>query len=139
MIRPRHLISGFSAVVVVWIGSGAPLLAKPLRVGVTGTPPFVTQTEAGFDGISIDVWRAVAEENKLNYELIPQESPDEGIEAVDRETIDLLIGPISITPRRLAVRTSISHSHTSSPKQGSWFRSVRQRCSAASRCFSAQP
>ena len=73
MIRPRHLISGFSAVIVVVIGSGTPLLAEPLRVGVTGTPPFVTQAESGFDGISVDVWRAVAEENKLNYELIPQE------------------------------------------------------------------
>ena len=103
MIRPRHLISGFSAVILVLIGSGIPLLAKPLRVGVTGTPPFVTQAESGFSGISVDVWRAVAEENKLNYELIPQESPDEGIAAVDRETIDLLIGPISITPRRLAM------------------------------------
>ena len=89
MIRPRHLISGFSAVIVVVIGSGTPLLAEPLRVGVTGTPPFVTQAESGFDGISIDVWRAVAEENKLNYELIPQGSPDEGIEAVDRENMSV--------------------------------------------------
>ena len=103
MIRPRPLISCLSAVMVVLISGAAPLLAKPLKVGGTGTPPFVTKTGSGFSGISVDVWREVAEENKLTYELIPQESPDEGIRAVDSEAIDLLVGPISITPRRLAI------------------------------------
>ena len=103
MIRPKHLIRGLAAAVVLSVVHGSPLLAKTLKVGVSGTPPFVIQKDLGFEGISLDVWEEVARQNKLAYELIPQESPDEGIRAVDDETIDLLVGPISITPGRLAI------------------------------------
>jgi len=103
MIRPKHLIRGLAAAVVLSVVHGSPLLAKTLKVGVSGTPPFVIQKDLGFEGISLEVWEEVAKQNNLAYELIPQESPDEGIRAVDDETIDLLVGPISITPGRLAI------------------------------------
>ena len=52
-------------------------------------------------GISLNIWRRVAEDNNLSYELVEQPSPKAGIEAVHDGEIDVLVGPISITPDRL--------------------------------------
>ena len=84
---------------------GAPLMAKSLRVGVSGSAPFVMtdQDSDGYSGISLDIWRRVAEENDLAYTLIEQKSPEAGITALADRTIDVLVGPISITARRLAL------------------------------------
>ena len=82
---------------------GLPAQARKLKVGISGSPPFVIQENNSIQGISLDVWRQVAKDNALDYELVPQRSPEAGIAAVDQDQIDLLIGPISITPRRLAM------------------------------------
>ena len=80
-----------------------PIRAETLKVGVTGSPPFVIREGEKSSGISLDVWLHIAEENDLTYELISQSSPKKGIQALNDGSIDLLIGPISITPRRLAM------------------------------------
>ena len=80
-----------------------PIRAETLKVGVTGSPPFVIREGEKSSGISLDVWLHIAEENELTYELISQPSPKKGIQALNDGSIDLLIGPISITPRRLAM------------------------------------
>ena len=84
------------------IASATPLWAEPLKVGVIGSPPFVIQNGAQYDGISVDVWRAMASDNNLQFQLVPQPTPLAGIDAVERGQLDLLVGPISITPARLA-------------------------------------
>ena len=80
-----------------------PIKAETLKVGVTGSPPFVIREGEKRSGISLDVWLHIAEENDLAFDLISQSSPKEGIQALNDGSIDLLIGPISITPRRLAM------------------------------------
>ena len=45
-------------------------------------------------GISLEIWRRVAEDNNLSYELITQPTPKAGIEAVDEGVIDVLVGRI---------------------------------------------
>ena len=80
-----------------------PISAETLRVGVTGSPPFVISEGEKSSGISLDVWLHLAEENDLAYELISKSSPEKGIQALNDGSIDVLIGPISITPRRLAM------------------------------------
>ena len=93
-----------SAVVLVAVLLvGLPAQARKLKVGISGSPPFVIQENNSFQGISLDVWRQVAEDNELVYDLVPQSSPEVGIAAVDQGEIDVLVGPISITPRRLAM------------------------------------
>ena len=84
-------------------GSALPLQANELRVGISGSAPFVIQDGDSTSGISLDIWRRVAEDNNYSYELIPQPSPKAGIEAVDEGEIDVLVGPISITSGRLAM------------------------------------
>ena len=40
-----------------------PLMARTLKVGVSGSSPFVIQNNGARNGISIDIWRKIAEEN----------------------------------------------------------------------------
>jgi polar amino acid transport system substrate-binding protein len=84
-------------------GSALPLQAHQLKVGISGSAPFVIKSGDHISGISLEIWRRVAEDNNLSYELIPQPTPKAGIEAVDDGSIDMLVGPISITSRRLAI------------------------------------
>ena len=76
-------------------------MARTLKVGVSGNAPFVIQKDGGSSGISLDIWRRIAEENNLSYRLIKQATPRQGILALNKGEIDLLVGPISITPERL--------------------------------------
>ena len=78
-----------------------PLMARTLKVGVSGIAPFVIQEEGGSSGISLQVWRRIAEDNNLSYRLIQQATPQKGILALNDGEIDLLVGPISVTPDRL--------------------------------------
>ena len=72
-------------------------------------------------GISLNIWRRVAEDNNLSYELLEQPSPKAGIEAVDDGEIDVLVGPISITSRRLAMPRRSPCSSPVPPKRPSAF------------------
>ena len=76
-------------------------MARTLKVGVSGNAPFVIQKDGGSSGISLDIWRRIAEDNNLSYRLIKQATPRQGILALNKGEIDLLVGPISITPERL--------------------------------------
>jgi len=93
-----------AVVVIISVVVATPLLAqeKKLRIGVAGSPPFVIKHEnKPPEGISVEIWEALAKENKLTYELIPQNSVKTGIEGVEQGKIDILIGPVSITADRL--------------------------------------
>ena len=75
---------------------------QKLKVGVAGSPPFVIKEEGELTGISIDIWKEIALRGQFNYEFIPQENVSDGLNAVADRKLDILIGPISITPDRLA-------------------------------------
>jgi polar amino acid transport system substrate-binding protein len=101
-----------AAVLVLAALLGTPVLAAPvagatLRVGVSGSAPFVIAGEAadgaGAEGISLDVWQEIAEAADLDYQLVPVESTDANVRAVADGELDVAIGPISITPQRLAL------------------------------------
>ena len=99
----RKFRQKFTLVLVTLLVVGLPAQARKLKVGISGSPPFVIQENNSIQGISLDVWRQVAKDNALDYDLVPQRSPEAGIAAVDQGQLDLLVGPISITPRRLAM------------------------------------
>lgn len=109
MIRNRRsLFNGRSLIatglIALFACAGGPLAARILRVGVSGSAPFVIEDPVGdgLSGISIDVWRRVAEANDLPYDFFRQDSADAGIAAVEANAIDVLIGPVSVTASRLA-------------------------------------
>ncbi|MBE9203621.1 transporter substrate-binding domain-containing protein [Synechocystis salina LEGE 06099] len=79
--------------------------SQNLKVGVVGNPPFVVygENDAEVTGISLDVWRAIAQSQKWNSQYLRQNSISEGIKAVAEGKLDILIGPISVTPERAAI------------------------------------
>ena len=79
----------------------APAPAQKLRVGVAGSAPFAIEDGDEFKGISVDIWKEIAREQEFEYELIRQPTVLSGLNAVANDELDLLIGPISITPQRL--------------------------------------
>ena len=97
-------------VLVAFLLVGLPAQARKLKVGISGSPPFVIQENNSFQGISLDVWRQVAEDNGLVYDLVPQSSPEVGIAAVDQGQIDVLVGPISINPPQIGHARGRFHS-----------------------------
>ncbi|AIE74791.1 MULTISPECIES: transporter substrate-binding domain-containing protein [unclassified Synechocystis] len=80
--------------------------SQTLKVGVVGNPPFVVYGENDIDatGISLDVWQAIAQSQQWDSQYLRQKSISEGIKAVAEGELDILIGPISITPERAAIK-----------------------------------
>jgi polar amino acid transport system substrate-binding protein len=76
--------------------------ARVLRVGVSGSPPFVEKNGELYEGISVEVWRQIAAARELDYRFILQPNTDLNVKAVANGRLDLAIGPISITPDRMA-------------------------------------
>lgn len=101
LIRRPVLAAGLF--LTMQLAAPAPLMARTLRVGISGSPPFVIRNADGFSGLSVEIWRKVAEDNDIPYKLIAQPSPNDGIAAVGNWDVDVLVGPISITAKRLAI------------------------------------
>ena len=80
--------------------------SSKLRVGIAGEPPGVIISSYEDDqtttGISVEIWRELAAELNLSYELIYHHSISEVLEALAAKEIDLAIGAISITDETIA-------------------------------------
>ena len=120
-------------------GSVLPLQANQLKVGISGTAPFVIKSGDHISGISLEIWRRVAEDSNLNYELIPAADSQSRHRSGGRSAdIDVLVGPISITSRRLAIPgIEFTQPYFLSKGGHSCFLSRHHPFSAASRCSSA--
>lgn len=72
-----------------------------LRVGVAGSAPFVILEEAPRPvGISVEVWRAVAESANIPYRLTSINNISTALNQLNKNEFDVIIGPISITSER---------------------------------------
>ena len=87
---------------IILISLPVQTVAKQLRVGVSGSPPFVMGGTDMLSGISVEIWNDVAERLDQSYEFVIQPNTNANIRAVADGKVDLAIGPISITPARLA-------------------------------------
>lgn len=77
-------------------------VAAPLKVGVSGEAPFVERSGDKFGGISLTIWREIAGINNLDYQLVPQPNAQANLDALAAGELDVAIGPITITPQRVA-------------------------------------
>jgi len=68
-----------------------------IRVGIKHEPPYVIR-EPGqtYKGFSVDLWRSIAEERGVSYELVEYQDHLGLIRALDFEEIDLTINPIHV-------------------------------------------
>jgi polar amino acid transport system substrate-binding protein len=87
----------------VYLFASLPSFAQPetLRVGVAGSPPFVVRKGDRIEGISLEVWQEVARTTNIDYTLIPQKNVEASLNAISKGELDVAIGPIGITPKRL--------------------------------------
>lgn len=70
-----------------------------LKVGYTTAPPFIIEEHGRLDGINVWLWRKVAEDLELEYELVPMEF-SQMLEALKKGAIDISINPLTITGER---------------------------------------
>ena len=80
--------------------------SSKLRIGVTGDPPIVIKSndksERSLTGIAVEIWKKLATELDLDHELVVHDSISEVLKALDAEEIDVAIGDISITDKRIS-------------------------------------
>ncbi len=78
----------------------APVLSKTLRVGTKPFAPFSFVQEGQYIGFSIDLWREVAKELELEYELYGEKTVVDLLNSVSSKNTDVAIAGITITAER---------------------------------------
>lgn len=74
--------------------------ARPLVVGVTDTPPFVVGDAGGrWSGTAVDLWRNLADELHLRYELEPRDV-DGLLRGLEDGTLDAAVAALTVTAER---------------------------------------
>lgn len=96
---PIALLIATLALVAVWSGGAAMAQDEGgrLRVGVPERPPFAIQSRDGsWQGIAVDLWRMIAEENHLDFDLVrvPRE---QAIDALAAGRLDIVLA-VNATP-----------------------------------------
>ena len=75
----------------------------PLKVAVYDAPPYGhVEPNGSVDGVSVDLWRRVAESLGREYRLVPVTQMEDILQGLERKNYDAAIGAITITPARLA-------------------------------------
>jgi polar amino acid transport system substrate-binding protein len=70
-----------------------------LLVGISGSAPFVFEDSK--TGISLEIWDEIAKKEFWNYEYVSFMNVEDALLALNKGHVDLVVGPISITARRL--------------------------------------
>src|SRR5271155_3939559 len=88
--------------------------ARELVVGTKEAPPFAIKDEQGnWSGISIDLWRRVAERLKLRYRFVDAVSVTSLLENLESGDFDIAVAAITVTPaRQQLVDFSVPYFHT---------------------------
>jgi polar amino acid transport system substrate-binding protein len=73
----------------------------PLRIAVYDVPPYgYVDTDGSISGVSVDLWRRVAEQIERQFKLIPVSDMESILEGLEQGRFDAAIGAITITPDR---------------------------------------
>lgn len=78
-----------------------PVLNEKLVIGITSTPPFVTEENGNFSGLSITSWNLVNEKLQVDFEYRVYPSLTDLLEAVESNEVDLSINPVTVTDQRM--------------------------------------
>lgn len=107
-------------------------VGKKLIVGTKPAPPFAIKNADGtWNGISIDLWREIAAELKLDYEL--REFDLKGLfEGLRQGSLDAAVAALTVTPEREEFVDFTHLFHTSglgiavAPRKGRWLAVLRR-------------
>ena len=100
----RALLLGFCLTLLFDVShAGEPRPASALRIAVYDAPPYgAVGADGSLSGVSVDLWRRVAEELQWQYRLIPVSTMDSVLGGLEQGHFDAAIGAITITPEREA-------------------------------------
>ncbi len=70
-----------------------------LRVAFTPAPPFIIEENGLLEGINVWLWKKVADDLELEYELVPMEF-SQMLDALKQGSVDISINPLTITGER---------------------------------------
>ena len=89
-------------------------IPRELIVGTKEAPPFAIKDEQGnWSGISIDLWRQVADQLKLRYRFVDVVSVTSLLENLESGNFDIAVAAITVTPaRQKLVDFSVPYFHT---------------------------
>lgn len=73
---------------------------ETLRVGVAGSEPFVVENSGSVKGFSVDVWEKLAVKSGRGFDFVGFESVGKGLDALEANKVDVVVGPVSITADR---------------------------------------
>lgn len=71
-----------------------------IRIGISGSSPFIIEKDGHVEGISYEIWEAVAGDAGWKFTTNKYASVSEGLNSLQKGDIDVLVGPISITSSR---------------------------------------
>jgi polar amino acid transport system substrate-binding protein len=78
-----------------------PSPAGPLRIAVYDVPPYgYVGPDGSISGISVDLWRRIAERLEQQYKLFPVSEMESVLIGLEQGRFDAAIGAITITPER---------------------------------------
>jgi polar amino acid transport system substrate-binding protein len=76
-------------------------IARELVVGTKEAPPFAIKGENGeWSGISIELWRKVADQLKLRYRFVDAGSMPSLLDGLEKGHFDVAVAAITVTPER---------------------------------------
>ena len=77
--------------------------SETLRVAVYAVPPYgYVEADGSMAGVSVDLWRRVAEQMEWPFKLIPVSDMETILGGLEHGRFDAAIGAITITPERAA-------------------------------------
>ena len=80
-----------------------PRETETLRIAVYDVPPYgYVDTDGSISGVSVDLWRRVAEQMEWPFKLIPVADMETILNGLEQGRFDAAIGAITITPERAA-------------------------------------
>lgn len=125
MRRLLFFLTTLSTLALAQEDAGTP---QHLKVGIAGSEPFVVLGGARPRGFSVDVFKAVAAAQGLDYELVPVDAVSDAVDQVAEGKLDAAVGPISVTAERLR-RVSFTQPYfhaglsvLTRPQHQSWWR-----------------
>jgi polar amino acid transport system substrate-binding protein len=74
---------------------------EPLRIAVYDVPPYgYVDTDGSISGVSVDLWRRVAEQMQRQFTFVPVSDMESVLAGLEQGRFDAAIGAITITPER---------------------------------------
>jgi len=106
------LLVAFSAVALTETQTKKPIKERILQIGTMHSPPFaIKSTDGSWSGISIELWREIATELNLSYQL-EESSLQELLTGVQNGTFDAAVAAITVTEERESVMDFTHPLHT---------------------------